>query len=119
MATTVSFDNSLSTDSSDKSIHSNSTVAHLIRGCGKKRLRIIPSESDREDDIEISFVLTPEVSEYESDSDPDDDMDVFADDNYVNNKRRKSVKCITHKETRNNISEVSFNCSYSWSIVDS
>ena len=98
MATTVSFNNSLSTDSSDKSIHSSSTVAHSIRGCGKKRLRIIPSESDREDDIEISFVFTPEISEYGSDSDPDDDVDVFAGDNSVNNKQ-KSVKHTTHKET--------------------
>ena len=113
MAATVSF-----TDSSDSKPVPNTAVARLVRECSKGKLKIIPSESDKED-FEVSFVLTPDVSEDEKDSDSDD-KEVFTDDNdYCSDERRKSIKCIARQETKSNLNGESFNCSYSWSVSDS
>ena len=117
MVTTISFSSNFSYDCSDKSFITSSAVAHSVRGCSKRSLRIIPSQSTREE-FEVSFILARNVSEFENDLNPEYN-EIFADDICATNKERKLINCIALQETRSNFNGVSFNCSYSWSMTDS
>ena len=99
MATTVYF-SSLASDSYNNNLCTNGVAAHVLKG-RKGRLRIIPSDSDKEDFI-VSFIQTPDVSEFESDSDSDNN-ELFADDNFVSDKKRKLMKSVTREDTLDQI----------------
>ena len=95
----------------------NMATCIMARG-GKRRLKIIPSDSSLEE-MEKSYILSPDISECED----DDDDDIIVEDVFVDVakdapsfKEENRVKCVSHSEATDDSKELRYRCSFLWSV---